>query len=435
MIKKWQQLLQHLEIKEDAFTELDVNALQLWCTQNVSQAMQAEGSVEERFSTLEKYLTTFFINIAHDTPDNLIEKKPHLRGMNSIQHASLCGYDSYLTEILSTARDAVSMVNIPTEAGMTPLHFAALNGHELTCNVLLKYNAETKALSRLKQTPLHLALTTPSGISPEVRKSKSTIYSILNQRTPELFDHEDNMGNTVIHLMAQNGFIDLLVPLTDRKHPLLTKPNHLRHTPLHSAILNQNFEEARVLTTIPELVVQADKEGRKPIHYAARQRNLETLKACAPIEMNIDDPDQHRMTPLHHAAQAGNLSGAAFLVGREASVSLTDIQKQTALHRAVESGNKELIQWLLRHTHAAINQQDTLGRTALMQFVEPLSSMDEQTEQVIQLFIEKGADLSLSDKRKNTFQSHLTRLHERGVTVNEEWLTPKLDVSINLTIN
>lgn len=60
--------------------------------------------------------------------------------------------------LIDKARNAKEFVNIPDNAGYSPLHYAARNGHVNICVILLKYGAYVDAETKSgKATPLHKA--------------------------------------------------------------------------------------------------------------------------------------------------------------------------------------------------------------------------------------------------------------------------------------
>ena len=239
------------------------------------------------------------------------------------------------------------------------------------------------------------------------------------QENDSLADREDMSGNTVVQLMAQNGFTQLLQSFKTKHPELMTTPNHFNKSPLLTALLNKRTKSARFLTTIPQLLVLADGDGKLPLHYAAAQDDLLLLKACVAPNSNIDMPDHYKNTALHHAAQAGKLGSVKFLVEEGASVSAEDVLGKTVWHHAVASGDLDTVMWLKNNSAVDPNHTDKQNRTPLLQLLSDCTAINADTESLITFLIDCGTDLSLADQSGHTAKNYLEQMQDRGLQVSD----------------
>lgn len=417
MINKWNQLIEHLKINENKITEDEIQKLQNWCFDNISEEINFSGNRDEQYQALKKYSSHYFETIGSHLFDGLTCKHNSLKNMSIIQYAAFQGYDQFLKKELDVIKNTKNIVNDVTESGMSPLHLAALKGHKKTSEVLLNYGADISLRSKLKQTPLYLSLTVLTNSTETVKNKKLLIFNILKQLNPSLINIEDISGTSIAHLAAQNGFTEVINSLIQEDPGLVKQIDNFHRSTLHTAIINKRLETAMALTKIQELLIITDQDGRTPAHYAAKYGTASLLKSC--LRDNIDKPDLYSTTPLHFAAQAGNTEAVIFLIEKGASVTKSDVRGFTALHYAVESGNFELVEWLVNHTGININQVDQLGRTALINLLVNNQSFNTNDEKIITLLIEKGSDLLTSDKSGASVKDYVIKLKDSNLRINQ----------------
>lgn len=116
---------------------------------------------------------------------------------------------------------------------------------------------------------------------------------------------------------------------------------------------------------------------------------------------HADDTDTLGMTPLHWAAQRGNSVAVEILIQWGASVQTRECQGYTPLHFACVSGNFTCIKALL-DAGADVNAKDWDGESPLM-----TASL---TIPILDLMIERGADIQYADPKGNTM------LHWSGIS-------------------
>ena len=415
MIKTWKSLLTHLKIDEQALTSNDVDVLEQWCTTQVSTEYKDVGLYTERYQGLKKYLTKYFDLVSRMS----LDKKVDANGFSTIHYASLEGYDCYVSRILEESKETHALVNRQSPNRITPLHLAALNGHHKSGLILLKHGADVSISSRLGHTPLHYALTVPSFSSDRVKTKKISMYHLLKERMPQLVNQADKSGNTVVHLMAQNDFVDLIIVLKEENPQLLLLRNRFHESALHTALLSGQIAAATLLASVPGLLTLPDRNGEIPLHYASTLGNVGVLKACTVPDSDIDFRDHYGRTAVHFAALSGKLDAVKALVDLKASLILKDHLGRSVLHPACISQNPEVISWLVHHVDIKINDQDKQERTALYQLIVDKQEINSETEELILLFLEKGADLLIPDASGVTARDLLERMKMKSPKIQE----------------
>ncbi|QMT59128.1 ankyrin repeat domain-containing protein [Legionella sp. PC997] len=422
-MSKWEELLKSLSLNPQKLAPRDVSKVELWYLQNVSkQPLYENSTTADKKLTLLKQEISHFLDTVVDIPVvKCSEKFDHLGGMNAIQYASKKGYDLYLNKILEQDRSAV---NVVTNGQLSPLHLAALYGHPFTTTVLLEHGAKSNLPTRLHQTPAHLALTMPPSIlakdKPCLLKRKQTIFYDLWVDNPRSINATDDSDNTLAHIAAENGFTDILKDFLD--YPSLLKmKNSATHTPLHSAILNNQSECVDVLIKDEALLAIPDKNGRLPIHYAAMYSKGSMLGQFA-RNPYLDAQDLNLKTPLMLAAEQGHTEQVKLLIQKGANVTLQDQYGKDVLHYALMSLNAELVNWLLTNVEGInVNQQDKSGRTALMNLLHEFREVDKEepnfhkVETLVNTLLEAGAQLELTDKMDQSLQSYINSKWDRPV--------------------
>lgn len=420
MIKKWGELLTNLEINEQEIKPKDIDTLKKWIKKNVSEEIKFNDLNSHLFGELKSYLSNFFEKITANLQDGLVAKHIILRNMSVLQFAALQGYDKFINNLFKEEANR-QFINDATDAGMTALHFAALNGHLKTVELLLSYGANPSLTSRLGLLPLHACIILMPFSTEAVKTKKIQIFNTLVETAPQTLEIVDKSGNTIAHFIAENNFSKLISLLQKRQPELIVKTNNFKRSPLHVAILNRKIETVRELVQIPELLEIADEDGRKPIHYAARYGNLEMLKIFANyLDLNVTD--QSLKTPLHYAAETGNKDTVMYLIQRGANIKQQDNLGFNALHYAANSMNLELIKWIVENTDIDINQVDKKGRSALFNLIVDYEAGTEQKERIISYLIDKGADLHSRDSSGEMMLDYVDHLEQKGIEINAELL-------------
>jgi cytohesin len=152
---------------------------------------------------------------------------------------------------------------------------------------------------------------------------------------------------------------------------------------------------------------------------ALGQKDLEKLERLlknSPEAVFIKD-DSRGSTLLHNAAMASYRPGVELLLARGARVDIMDQYGDTPLHSAAERGDQDVVELLLTHK-VDVNTKNKRGETPL-QIAAGGHFTTNGYKNVTQLFLEKGANVTLKDN------DGMTALHKAALFKNEdvvEWL-------------
>ncbi|WP_338482336.1 ankyrin repeat domain-containing protein [Wolbachia endosymbiont (group A) of Ophion costatus] len=148
-------------------------------------------------------------------------------------------------------------VNATDQDGKTPLHWAAVKGHEEVVEALLgKHGIDVNLADKNKDTPLH---------------------SVLKK---------DNIDINVLNALLRAEGINVNAQDKDNR------------TPLHWATGRDNVEVVNVLIIKGADVNAQDKDNRTPLHFAAQNNNKEIVDALIKAGADVNIKDEDGKTPL-----------------------------------------------------------------------------------------------------------------------------------------
>lgn len=171
-------------------------------------------------------------------------------------------------------------------------------------------------------------------------------------------------GDTLLHIAAKNGAMDLLKSLI----------------------------AAGAAPSIP------NKEDWTPLHAAAYANQAKALNYLISLKISLEYRTHSNATPLHLAVINRAVSTARILVSQGADINALDIEGRASLHYAVHTPTSSILS-LLIEAGASIDIQDTMGRTPL--FLAATCPWGEHIEALEALLI-KGASPNIPDIFKKT---------------------------------
>lgn len=188
-------------------------------------------------------------------------------------------------------------------AGMALLHFAAMRGDKDKVQALLANGANPNLLNHAGEPPLFNVLRLSMMAGPEVIPGREEIFNLLWDVTaPEIRTGQDKQGATVLHLMAANGFTDLMREVLIKEPELASIPKlyNAREYPIHTAIINGDFASAETLFDLdPATPSYMNVTDQTPLHLAAQSGNKDIIELCCSKHTgNIDMADRDGRTPL-----------------------------------------------------------------------------------------------------------------------------------------
>ena len=317
MLKTMQSIVEELGINSNEGGERQLNLLQAWCHEHLSTDVRFEGedAYDDCIEYIQEYHDVFLPSIANDA---------RVDGMNAIQYAAWQGYDVYFSGLKNTTPEVLSQA---TDAGMTPLHLAAIKGHVHTLEKLLALGASPNKLNRQQQLPIHSALSVPMFVASDLIANKEFIFKRLQGCTDgEWIKNQDINGDTLFHLMASAGigsdtFLSLFRECLGNKayQDLVFRNNNQSHYPIHSAFLNKKEGIVELLLDVPGVVSLRDQMGQAALHYAViSHASNPILLKCIQLTPDINGHNRHAESALMIAVKDGNHAAQKLLIEHHA---------------------------------------------------------------------------------------------------------------------
>ncbi len=315
------------------------------------------------------------------------------------------GADEVVTEF-SYFQDAMLARNVNSrfDDGQTPLHLAAIYGHNAIAKYLLENNADTTVQDSSGATPLHEAVRYGNV---EIIKSLLNSGANVNAR--------DNLGKTPVMLILPKDKTAEIYKLLITYRADLSQKDMFGDTVLHTAsMLNVGASTFSVLINGGADVNARNKEGVTPLAIAVQKNDLETVKLLTSAGADIHTQDTNGDSPLS-IALAGS-SEMLEAVVNEANAGFTDSNGNTPLHLALLcDAPLAKIQYIIS-LMKDVNTRNKDGNSAL--FLAILKNR----QKVGELLLAKNADIFSTNTNNN---SPLRLALKYGGTVQDWLITSK----------
>lgn len=153
-----------------------------------------------------------------------------------------------------------------------------------------------------------------------------------------------------------------------------------------------------------------DQNGRTAVLAATYNNQVDTVKVLIEHGADINIRDNNLENVLLHAGASGYLEIVKLAIVAGADTKLTNRFGGIAIIPAAERGHVEVVRELLNHSDIDVNHINNLHWTALLEAVI-LGSGGEKHQEIVQLLVDYGADMSIGDRDGVTPLQHAkTRL-------------------------
>lgn len=177
----------------------------------------------------------------------------------------------------------------------------------------------------------------------------------------------DTLMNTTLHYCKYLNEKFIYDSVLTSNPTSLNAQNRDGQTPLHDAIVCDNYPFAQYLLQHNCDVSLTNKDGNSPMHLAARDDNVRMCKLLMKYsQLDLTVTNKMGKTPLHLACANEKANVAAILINKmnTEQINMLDIQGRTPLHECADNINGLLSRYLIRHG-ADENAQDIRGNTVL----------------------------------------------------------------------
>ncbi|EGC42775.1 ankyrin repeat protein [Histoplasma capsulatum var. duboisii H88] len=175
--------------------------------------------------------------------------------------------------------------------GLTALHLAVVNDHELLAELLLKAGSNAESASHNGSKPLYIA----------AELGSLALVNLLLRFNADVESHNDETGYTAFHQALLNGHAGVAMALLEKKANIdaLTPGGH---TPLFSAVMHDDLEITEFLLDNGANKYLRDDNGETVDKLATSDHMLELLRSDRvlhgpPIERGREKPEIHYTVP------------------------------------------------------------------------------------------------------------------------------------------
>uniref|UniRef100_A0A7N0U9G5 PGG domain-containing protein n=1 Tax=Kalanchoe fedtschenkoi TaxID=63787 RepID=A0A7N0U9G5_KALFE len=235
-----------------------------------------------------------------------------------------------------------------------------------------------------------------------VNNDINTFQSLIQNNELLLAQTVPGTGNTVLHLIARFGHMELAAEVVKRKPEMIGAENEKLETPLYEACSEGNVGMMRIFLDVdPSAVYKmtaanespllaACKRGRVDVvrhlleshpqllslemdgtttslHAAASQGFIEIVQEIMIVRPDFSSKgDSYGCTPLHYASSKGHLNTAKELLDVDPDISsIQDVEGRTPLHWAVSKGRISIIDEILSRSLDSAEAITKSGETIL----------------------------------------------------------------------
>ena len=403
---------------------------------------------------LKKDIPLSYIDENGNTPLSLAYAKNSINGINIAAELILANAVperkeySYFEDSIKTRNSSLRF-----DDGQTPLHFAAIYGHEAITKYLLEKGASVKAKDILGSTPLHEAvryghskivnMLLNKGSDPNSQDSlgKTPLLLVIPKESrieisSLLITHganpnaKDMYGDTPIHIATMSSMEVQMLENLKNGGADINERNKQGITPMALAVdrLNKDHIEfytkkgadihaednegntplSRIIqasdkTTSTELlkimvteknINSRDSYGNTPLHIAiSKNAPTEQLKYLLTLTNDVDIRNRNGDTPLYLAVQKNRRISGQMLLAKQADVFATNNENYSPLRMALTDGG-EPQEWIL--TSDVIKKTDGTGNTPLHYAAE------WKLDKAVSVLLEKGANPNVRNANGET---------------------------------
>ncbi|UJR14177.1 hypothetical protein I4U23_001172 [Adineta vaga] len=264
-------------------------------------------------------------------------------------------YEKYVEKLIETSAD----FNRQNQLGRTPFLDALEQNNFQLIAVFLRHIEVTNinTVDPLLNTTLHYCK----------YLDEKFIYDSVLTSNPLSLNTQNRDGQTPLHdaILCDNySFVQYLL----QHNCDVSLTNKDGNTPLHLVARDDNIRMYKLLMKYAHLdLTITNKMGKTPLHLACANEKA-NVAALLINKMNTEQLnllDIQGRTPLHECADNINGVLARYLIRHGADENSKDIRENTVLHLTTEKGNIELVRTLIKSSNVDINELNADGQSPL----------------------------------------------------------------------
>jgi ankyrin repeat protein len=239
-----------------------------------------------------------------------------------------------------------AFVNSKNKNGLTALHYAATKGNsDLVDYLVNSYKATVETLTIKKQTPMHLAAANGQG---------HTVQALVNLEA--MIDSNDDLDQKPIHLAAQHDHTEVVKLFLRLRPSLVSSTTKDGNTLAHLAAKKGSVDVLQAMFDIDKNLVVGTKNrfnDNSPLHLATEGGHLLAVQNMLLNGASANEENKLGLTPIHMAAKCGHAD--IFDLFGKTGVSLRSPSSKigmTALHIAAYYGEEDITRELFKHIPA-----------------------------------------------------------------------------------
>jgi len=251
-------------------------------------------------------------------------------GNTALHYAALKGHRVCLEEILKTTE---LILDIANEKGQTALHLACQKGGQETVIKLLQRGANVKLKDKQHRAAIHHA---------SFGGQCSVVKELLKEEYNVDFLEEDTQNLNPLEIALNNYHSTTAQLLWEHDRSQDLKLSAKGWSPLHEAVFTQNFD--RVKQIIEEKTTVCEEEKTTFCAELKSDQAGDVSGMYETLEKLLEAKDQEFRTPLLLAFCSGSQPNIVkFLIEHRAQLQTKDQFGMTPLHMIACNGNKELL--------------------------------------------------------------------------------------------
>ena len=189
--------------------------------------------------------------------------------------------------------------------------------------------------------------------------SEPELFQLFKSQLKNI-DESGYKGQTLLMLLAQNGFYDLFKQAVDEGADIWKKDNDGKSVLMY-ATEGGNFDIVRLLISKGENLNMGDKNGTTPLMFAAQSGHVDICRELLYKSASLKAKDNAGRAAVMYAAGRGKADVVEFLINAGESPQLADNNRKTVLMYALESGDLVTFE-LLKAKGIDVSLQDKDGK-------------------------------------------------------------------------